>query len=374
MDSSPSAISKPGPCFIAIFLPNLGFGGIERLLVLLSRKLEKLNYQIVFVLSEASGEMLSDVGEDTTVIDLNSPRVLMSVGKLAQVLVDLRPDILFSATCGANLVAVMASKRSRFAGKLILSEHSSLDLQLREKNWIASFVWRSLVKWLYPSATSILTVSNGLSKELQTEFGLAGTNMRTIPNPVAVDDIQKSLKERESQPEQPTIIAVGRLSPEKRFDNLIRAVQLVQQKRPCKLEILGEGPERSRLESLRDNLKLSDSVSLPGYSSNPYQKIHDASLLVLSSSREGFGLVLVEAMAVGTPVISTDCPYGPREILGNNIWGRLVPVGDDKAMANAILAELDSPLTKKENLMERANEFAVNKIVDKYIELFESQS
>ena len=165
--------------------------------------------------------------------------------------------------------------------------------------------------------------------------------------------------------EPPVILGVGRLTQAKDFPTLIRAFALVRKKHPARLMILGEGEERSKLETLVQELGLEKEVSLPGFVDNPYKYMKRAAVFVLSSKWEGFGNVLVEAMALGTPVVSTNCPSGPAEILENGRWGRLVPVGDVYALAEAIIETLDEE--HHPDVANRAKDFAVELAVEKYI-------
>ena len=164
------------------------------------------------------------------------------------------------------------------------------------------------------------------------------------------------------------ILAVGRLSDAKDFPTLLKAIVRMNEKRKVKCIILGEGELREKLQGMIEQLSLSGTVDLHGFVGNPYAYLAKADLFVLSSRREGFPNVLVEAMACGTPVVATDCPSGPAEILENGKYGPLVPVGDAQALADAMLRTLDDHLPA-ETLIARAEEFSVEKIADQYIDL-----
>jgi glycosyltransferase involved in cell wall biosynthesis len=169
----------------------------------------------------------------------------------------------------------------------------------------------------------------------------------------------------------PVILAVGRLTKAKDYPTLFRAFSLVRQVRPAKLLILGEGEERSNLERLAIELGIQNDVSMPGFVDNPFAFMAKASVFVLSSAWEGFGNVLVEALACGCPVVATDCRSGPREILDNGRYGRLVPVGDHEALAKAILETLDNPdfPADRQTRLQRAMEFSIDAAVDKYLKV-----
>ena len=198
-------------------------------------------------------------------------------------------------------------------------------------------------------------------------------NIRVIYNPVVTPELLEKAKEPLDHPwfargEPPVILGVGRLHLQKDFPTLIRAFALVRQHKPTRLMLLGEGPDRYKLEALIDELGLTNEIALPGFISNPYAFISKASVFVLSSLYEGLPTVLIEAIAVGTVIVSTDCPSGPAEILDSGKYGCLVPVGDIKALSEAILNTLDQP-TDSEALRQRAQQFSYETAVNKYLEL-----
>ena len=168
--------------------------------------------------------------------------------------------------------------------------------------------------------------------------------------------------------EPPVIIGVGRLVPQKKFSTLIMAFAKIRSKRNLRLMILGEGRLRKELEQLAEQLQVADDFIMPGFQDNPFACISKASVFVLSSVWEGLVSVLVEALATGCAVVSTDCPHGPSEILEKGKYGRIVPVGDYKAMADAILQALDTPADRNV-LIARADDFSVSLIVEQYLQL-----
>jgi glycosyltransferase involved in cell wall biosynthesis len=163
-------------------------------------------------------------------------------------------------------------------------------------------------------------------------------------------------------------MGAGRLTREKDFVTLIKAFKQVRQHTDCKLVIIGEGPLRLSLERLVEALDLKDHVSLPGYAANPYAWMKKASLFVLSSAWEGSGNVLIEAMSMGVPAVSTDCPYGPSETLANGKYGALVPVGDPESMAKAMLDTLSNPLSANA-LQEAVAPFTLERSTQRYLEV-----
>jgi glycosyltransferase involved in cell wall biosynthesis len=244
-----------------------------------------------------------------------------------------------------------------------ISEKSSHSVSLKEKiiRWAATLAYRR--------ADFIIGISKGVAHEVVDALKVPGWKVRAIHNPAYSNQVSEAddstggfLKEGI------VILGVGRLVPQKDFSTLLRAFTRVRRIRQAHLIILGEGKERKKLKTLARKLGVQDDVSMPGFENNPFAYMRSASIFVLSSRWEGFGNVLIEAMACGTPVVATDCQSGPAEILEGGRWGRLVPVGDDQAMADAILQALEKP-TDREALQERAREFSPERIVPQYLDV-----
>jgi glycosyltransferase involved in cell wall biosynthesis len=198
--------------------------------------------------------------------------------------------------------------------------------------------------------------------------------IKVIYNPVITPELFARAEEPLDHPwfrpgEPPVVLGVGRLTQAKDFPTLIRAFALVRKERPARLMILGEGEERPKLEALVRELRLEEDVALPGFVDNPYKYMKRAAVFVLSSRWEGFGIVLVEAMALGTPVVATDCPSGPAEILENGKWGRLVPPGDPEALAKAILDTLEGGVSRVKATTNVQKRFSMIAIVEQYLKV-----
>jgi glycosyltransferase involved in cell wall biosynthesis len=225
----------------------------------------------------------------------------------------------------------------------------------------------------YLKADCIVAVSEGVADDLVSEVGLPRSAIRVIYNPVVTPELAARAEEPLVHPwlvpgSAPVLLAAGRLSAQKDFPTLLRAFARVRAARPARLIILGEGELRAQLEAQAVALGLGEDVQFPGFVENPYAYMRRAGVFVLSSAWEGFGIVLVEAMACGAPVVSTDCPVGPAEILEGGRYGPLVPIGDDGALAHAILSALDCPMDP-ERLRARAGDFALEKIGRQYLEV-----
>ncbi|WP_342745165.1 glycosyltransferase [Thioalkalivibrio denitrificans] len=197
------------------------------------------------------------------------------------------------------------------------------------------------VRRFYPHADAVIAISEGVRNDLTNTIGLRGAVIKTIPNAVVTERTLELAREPVSHPwldhhERPVIISAGRLAQQKDYPTLLRALARLHQRLEARLIILGEGPEREALERLINEIGLKGAVDLPGFVDNPYAWMARADLFVLSSAWEGFGNVLAEALSLGVPAVSTDCPGGPRDILGGGRHGVLVPVGDDHALASAM--------------------------------------
>jgi glycosyltransferase involved in cell wall biosynthesis len=232
---------------------------------------------------------------------------------------------------------------------------------------------RSLIKRLYPKATQISAISYGV-KESLLSFGICDSKIKVIYNPQPIKKIRKLATEApavELCPDRKSIITVGRLVDEKDHVTLIRAFEKVRKRIKSRLYIIGDGPNREKLESLAESLDVADDVIFLGWQSNPFAILKQAELFILSSHFEGFGNVIVEAMVCGLPIVSTDCPSGPSEILKDGKAGLLVPVKDSDSLANAITKLLTDQQAYEEysrKSLNRVNDFDVSLIAKEYLD------
>jgi len=334
---------------IALFLRTLGGGGAERVLLNLASGFIQHGLDVDLVVSAGEGLDLWTIPDGVRVIDLNAPRLSASLSALIQYLRRERPHALIPSLHYANEVALVAKYLSGVPTKVLIPEHNFLSRELKShergsRKWLIPLAMR----WLYPLADAVVAVSQGVATDLEMLTGLPSDRIHTIYNPVILPDLQERAQAPLDHPwfksgEPPVILGVGRLEPQKDFPTLIRAFAQVRKIRPARLVILGWGPDRPQLEALVEELKLGDDVWMPGFVNNPFAYMARASVFVLSSAWEGMSNVLVEAMAVGTPVVSTNCQSGPAEVLKDDKYGALVPVGDSVAMANAMLNALKDP-------------------------------
>lgn len=354
---------------LAIFLRDLAGGGAERVMMTLAEGFADRNVTVDLLLVEKSGPYLDELSNRINIIDLGRRRLLTSFPDLIKYLVTSKPDALLSALEDSNLIAILSCLFSRIPVRLVVTVHNHISIESLRSPSIKRKVAPFLIRCLYRFADRVIAVSEGVKKDI-IDIGVPGTLVSTIYNPILTSDLRSQLQQRAPHPwlcteDTPVLIGVGRLHPQKNFPLLIRAFHEARKSRPMKLIILGEGPERIKLEQLIEQLDIREHVLLPGFVRNPVAWIHYASIMILTSSWEGFGNVLVEAMAAGTQIISTRCKSGPEEVLGNGKYGRLVPVGDLMSLVKAIDDTFINP-TSTDALLERAEDFEVKCILDQY--------
>lgn len=356
----------------ALFLPDLAGGGAERVTLNLARGLASLGQGVDLVLASHRGSYVDQVPEGVEVVDLGGRRTMASLPALAGYLRRRRPDGLLSAMNHSNVVAIWAAALARYRGSLLVAEHNELPSGSLSR-WQRAF--NLAIRFSYPRAKRVIAVSHGVKRSLSEHAGIPAERIEVIYNPVIHPNLQAGRRSRpDDLPEggPPVILGVGRLTRQKNFANLLRAFAVVRASRPARLLILGEGEDRQALEAMVRELRLEQDVSLPGFVSNPYDYLAHADLFALSSDWEGLPTVLIEALALGARVVSTDCPSGPQEILDGGRYGALVPVGDSEALAGAILRSLDgealrAPPSWLEQFTERA-------AAERYLQAFAATS
>lgn len=369
--------SKAAQRRIAFYLPSLGGGGAERVTVTLANAIVTEGFKVDIVLAEAVGTFISDVDPGIRIIDLKAGRVSRSIFGLVRYLRQERPDAMIAAMNHANVAAVIARMLSRSGIRLILVEHNTPSIEAANNRTLRSKIVYALMHWLYPQADAIVAVSNGVADSLATFARIDRKSITTIYNPFDIEGIRKRASEPIEHPwfaegEPPVILGIGRLTEAKDFSTLIRAFAVLRKSTAARLMILGEGQDRTKLETLIKELGLSnDDVSLPGFVDNPYTYIGHCRAFVLSSKWEGLPSVLIEAIICGAPVISTDCPSGPKEILENGKWGRLVPVGDVCALAEAVKNTVD--VSKRPQMETRASAFGFELSIKGYLQLLQTR-
>jgi glycosyltransferase involved in cell wall biosynthesis len=357
---------------IAFFLPSLVGGGAERMIVNLARGIADRGFVVHLVLARAEGPYLADVPPSVRIVDLRVSRVLASFLPLVRYLRRARPAVLLSALGHANVVAVWARVVAGVPTRVVMSAHNTLSQAAARPLSARARLVPLLLRVSQRRAHAVVAVSRGVAEDFARTTRTPLARISVVPNPVVTPELharaRKPVTHRWLAPgEPPVLLGVGRLTWEKDFSTLIRAFALVRQRRPARLLILGEGPDRAALELLVRELGVSDDVELPGFEANPYGYMRRAAAFVLSSASEGLPTVLIEALASGTSVVSTDCRNGPREILDGGRLGRLVPVGDVETLAAAILDALERPATGASSDAWRP--FSLEVAVDRYLDV-----
>jgi glycosyltransferase involved in cell wall biosynthesis len=356
---------------LAFFLPGLYDGGAERIMLNLAKGIIARGYLVDLVLARAEGPFLNELPDSVRLIDLKASRVFFSTPALVRYLRHERPVALLSILY-SNIIAVWARRLAGIPPRVILGEHNTLSSVV---NGEGGFRWRlfpSLARWFYPWADGIVAVSTGVANDLAQLTNIPLDRIQVIYNPIVTSELFEKSKSAIEHPwftsgEPPVLLAVGRLTTQKGFDVLIQAFAEVTKNHRARLLILGEGEERLPLEALIREFGLGQDVSMPGFVPNPYPYMAHAAGFVLSSRWEGLPTVLVEAMSLGAPIISTDCPSGPREILLDGKYGQMVPVDDPSALAAAISTTLTSNVQRPSK--ESWEPFTLEKVVDKYINI-----
>jgi glycosyltransferase involved in cell wall biosynthesis len=396
---------------IAVLLPSLEGGGAERSMLNLIRGFLAQGRAVDLLLCQAKGAYIDEIPPGARLIELEAvsglrARLCTVAGNIRNFFVLLRPvlltlkiapeitrisslqhymktgqpDVVLSALTYANLLVIWAKQMSRSSVPVVVSERIALSTFCAAPANARRWRWRYLpdmVNRVYPGANAVVTVSQHAAEELITNIGIDRHLVTTIHNPVVDDTLHANARQALAHDwfspaaTVPVILAVGRLTEQKDFSTLLQAFARVRADRPVRLVILGEGRLRPDLEKLANTLGIGADVDMPGFVANPFQYMARASLLVLSSLYEGLPGVLIQALACGCPVVSTDCPGGSKEILADGKYGPLVAVRDVTGMTDAIRAQLDNP-TGKDLLRQRADDFSVDRAVDNYLDLLDA--
>lgn len=341
-------------------------------MVILANALVEQGYSVDLLVAVKIGPYLKEISPIVNVIDLKQTRMVSTLFPLIRYLRMRRPTVTLSVMRHTNMILLLACKLTSTKTKCVVSERNDPKGRRLAGESMQSWLIKILCRKLYKEAYAVHAVSRGVADATAEDLQLAPGTVKVIYNPVVDSTLQGLAKA--SADKEPTssdeimIVGAGRLAEAKDFTNLICAFSLLRNKLNARLVIMGEGPLREDLENLVRSKHLEEHVTLPGFIENPFAVMRQADLFVLSSVWEGLPNVLIQAMACGTPVVSTDCPSGPAEILENGKWGRLVPIGDAEALAEA----METTLKEKEhpNVKKRAADFSVENAVEGYLDMF----
>jgi len=356
---------------VLIFIPNFHYGGAQRTIINLFNNVIDENIKMRLVVGDGSGEAKKWLNNTDGIIDLKKKRLKSLFFSLRKSIIDEQPDIILSTMVDSNLMCVLVCLSIKNRPKIILRETNP-----HRKRKEFNFIKRLMIRYLYKYADMIVSLSNGVTDEIIEDYNLNRKNVVTIHNPIEIDKIQDIVKMKSSKPwanwadNHYVIMSIGRLVYQKGYDILIDSIAKIK-KLPVKLIIIGEGEERAYLEERIAQHNIADIVMLAGYKEDIFEWLSQADLFVLSSRWEGFGHVIVEAMASGIPVLSTNCPHGPKDIIVNNYNGKLVNFDAEK-----IALEISSLLTDKNkhkyinNAYKDIIKFSSENISKKYCNLF----
>ena len=357
---------------VALYLPNLHGGGAERAFVELAKEFVALGVRVDLVLSHRSGPYVDEVPRAIRILDLGTRRRIRSLVRLAGYLKHERPDVLLAGGDVSNAVALLASVVAGVRERCVIGQRSMMRPVWRIQRPVTWLLWFWVLRALYARSRIVICNSTAAYAEMINDVGIPETRCAVIHNGVDVERIQRLAQEEAddpwfASPARPLLISVGSLIPVKDMATVLHAFALVQRSHASNLLILGEGEERSRLESLASELGIVHVMQMPGFVKNPFSWISRARVLISASLTEGCPNVIQQALACNTSIVATDCPGGTAEILEHGKWGRLVPMRDPEAMASAIVATLEDPDPPDGRL--RAADFDSRRCAEEYLRL-----
>lgn len=333
---------------LAVFLATSGHSGVDRIMGNLLPALVDQGLSVDLLTLEGHGPHLPDPPPGLRIVPLGRAHVSTSLPALVGYLRRHQPTVLLTDKDRVNRTAILARALAGVDTRVYVRVGTTVSVNLADRKPLERWRQRLSIRHLYPRADGVLVPSHGCAEDLRQISGQRITRLQVVPSPIIRDDLESLAADPTALPVDmdsgdPWVVAIGELSRRKDYATLLRAFALVLKRRPARLVILGEGRERSALETLARDLGIADRVSLPGFVGNPYACLSRARVFAHASRWEGMPVALIEAMALGIPVVSTDCPSGPREVLDGGRLGRLVDVGDAQAMATGICHCLDHP-------------------------------
>jgi glycosyltransferase involved in cell wall biosynthesis len=369
-------VTDPGR--IACLFSTSGHSGVDRLAQHLLPAMARRGYCVDLLKVRRHGPDLISAAATTPgldIIDLGSPHTYGCMPAIVRYLRRARPAVMLSDKDRVNRTALLARALAGVTTRLYLRSGTTLSVDLASRGALTRWLQRRSVATLYPRATGVLVPSRGAADDLVAFAGLDAAMIRVVPTPVVPEALFGAPPPPPSHPwfhasDAPLILGVGELSPRKDFATLLRGFARLRATRPCRLMLLGAGGERENLLALADRLGITRDIALPGFVPRPYAQLAHADLFVLTSRWEGMPLVLIEALACGTPVVATDCPSGPREVLADGHHGALVPVGDAGALAAAMEASLAPPRAAAQ-LRRIARPYGIEAATSAYLQAME---
>lgn len=376
---------------VAIFTSSLSGGGMERAMINVATFLSKEGATVDFLVASTKGPLLEEASKNTNLVDLSNkkgsklsfrwwlaksvltvepafimllfirklPKSIKIIPSIVEYISQHSPDVILSTPTNTNMAILWAAHYCNFKKKIIVREATTLSQELeRTQTTFNKFVKRLIPKW-YNRSYAVIGVSSGVCQDLVKNFDIDNDRIRELPNLIDIDGINVRANSNEHEhlidSYRPFILSVGRLDDTKNYEILIRAYKEIYKNTRCSLVILGEGPDRLKLEKLVSKLSLYDRVYLPGFYKNPYPFIKNCEVFALSSKQEGSPNVLREAQVLNKKIVSTDCSSGIHDILGDSKCARLAPVGDFKMLAQQILELMTEENCNNSPLVEHVN-------------------
>lgn len=324
-----------------------GLGGVPWRMISLMNVLIGRGFQVDLLLDKSRRPELGELHPQVRKVGVADNGIVSRVLSLKDYLCREQPAVLLSNREYANRAAVLARDLAKSTTRVVFRVGTTLSVDLGRRPLVKRWLRHRAIGYFYPRADSIVAVSQAVAEDTAAVARVPLERIHVV-YPFVMPQIDRYAQEPVDHPwfgpgQPPVVLAVGRLVRPKDFPTLLRAFAMVRAKRNCRLVILGEGKERPALMRIADEVGVREDFDLPGYAANPFAYMSKARLVALSSIREGCPNVLVEALAVGAPIVATDCESGPREILQDGRYGRLVPVGDTDALAEAVLRTLEHP-------------------------------
>lgn len=355
---------------LSFYIQDLRSGGAERSVVRLLNGIAERGISVDLVVVQKKGPYFSELDPRVRVIELPQSRTVSSILGLRKYFVEVRPRAVVSSMTHCNIAAIIARATARYQPRLVVVEHNNF---LRNKSIRSGLARKAydLVPFLYRRADVVAVVAEEMRSGLAAAARFPQESIRVLYNPVVTPELCAAAQEEPVHPwlregDRPVFVSVGRLVGQKNFSLLIRAFAKLRQRADARLVIFGEGELRPQLAELVASLGLQSDVDMPGFFENPFSALRCASAFVLSSDWEGLPTVVIEALACGCPIVATDCETGPREILQDGALGTLVRVGDEDALAEAMLNAIGNP-GDREPRRARAEFFNVESAVNRYL-------
>jgi glycosyltransferase involved in cell wall biosynthesis len=358
------------PKHICIFPDRLDNGGVGRYAINLAEALIAQGAKVDLFVTAATGELFSQRPTQARLF-VGGGSSKKSVVPFYRYLRQERPELLITANAYIDIMGVVTRSLARVATQQAITIHTARSADDMAGKVRLKQVYDGLCRWFYPQAKHIIAVSEAVARDSKDYFRLP--NVKVIYNPVVTPSLYSKSTGNPQHPffynkTAPVLLAIGRLTTQKDFGTLLRAFAEIRKRQTAKLLILGEGEDRPMLETLAHDLNITQDLSMPGFVDNPYPYIKQSDVLISSSAWEGLPTVLIEALALGTPVVATDCPGGSNEILQGGVYGPLVSMKNPTALAQAVINTLASP-PDPTKLKERGQGFSMEASATHYLEL-----